>query len=100
MNSGKYAILFAATILAARKLIDLDLKPWPRTAAVSGAISKANQILEEIDVGAGRAKQIELCWPGLKGVWYLCHPHGVSSFQFGAMGVRYSYKSGRTGCSF
>jgi len=27
----KFAILFAATILAARKLNDPDLKPWPRT---------------------------------------------------------------------
>ena len=32
----KYAILFAATILAARKLSDPDLKPWPRAAATNG----------------------------------------------------------------
>jgi len=30
----KYAILFAATILAARKLNDPDLKPWPRAAVI------------------------------------------------------------------
>jgi len=45
----KYAILFAATILAARKLNDPDLKPWPRAAAIRDAISNANLILEEID---------------------------------------------------
>jgi len=45
----KYAILFAATILAARKLNDPDLKPWPRAAAIRDAVSSANQILEEID---------------------------------------------------
>ena len=45
----KFAILFAATILAARKLNDPDLKPWPRAAAIRDAISNANQILEEID---------------------------------------------------
>ena len=45
----KFAILFAATILAARKLSDPDLKPWPRTAIIRHAISSANQILEEID---------------------------------------------------
>jgi len=45
----KYAILFAATILAARKLSDPDLKLWPRAAAIRDAISSANQILEEIE---------------------------------------------------
>jgi len=45
----KFAILFAATILAARKLNDADLKPWPRAAAIRDAISNANLILEEID---------------------------------------------------
>ncbi len=45
----KYALLFAATILAARELNDPDLKPWPRAAAIRDAISNANQILEEID---------------------------------------------------
>jgi len=45
----KYAILFATTIPAARKLSDPDLKPWPRAAAMRDAISNANLILEEID---------------------------------------------------
>ena len=45
----KYAILFAATILAARKLSDPDLKLWPRAAVIWDAISSANQILEEIE---------------------------------------------------
>jgi len=56
----KYAILFAATILAARKLNDPNLKPWPRTAIIRDAISSANQILEEID-----AK-----WPSRKAKWH------------------------------
>jgi hypothetical protein len=41
----KYAILFAATILAARKLSDPELKAWPRAAAITDAIQKAEQIL-------------------------------------------------------
>jgi len=45
----KYAILFPATIPAARKLNDPDLKPWPRAAAIKDAISNVNLILEEID---------------------------------------------------
>jgi hypothetical protein len=45
----KYAILLAATILAARKLSDHDLKAWPRAAAIREAIQKAEQILEEIE---------------------------------------------------
>ncbi len=45
----KYAILFAATILAARKLSDPNLTPWPRAAAITGAIQRAEQILEMID---------------------------------------------------
>ncbi len=52
----KYAILFAATILAARKLNDPDLKPWPRAAAISDTIQKVEQILEQIDQR----------WPGEK----------------------------------
>ena len=43
-DQRKYAILFAATILAVRKLNDPDLKPWPRAAAISDAITKAEQI--------------------------------------------------------
>jgi len=54
----KYAILFAATLLAARKLSDPDLIPWPRTAIIRDAISSANQILEEIDAKC-RAEQLE-----------------------------------------
>src|SRR5215472_80873 len=49
----KFAILFAATILAARKLSDPDLKPWPRAAAIRDAINSAEQILEEIDAKCG-----------------------------------------------
>jgi len=45
----KFAILFAATILAARKLSDPDLKPWPSAVVIRDAISNANLILEEID---------------------------------------------------
>jgi hypothetical protein len=37
----KYAILFAATILAARKLSNPDLRAWPRAAAIRDAIQKA-----------------------------------------------------------
>ena len=46
----KYAILFAATILAARKLHELGDKPSPaREYAISDAISKAEQILRKIE---------------------------------------------------
>jgi hypothetical protein len=45
----KYAILFAATILAARKLNDPDIKPWGIEVAISDAIGKAQRILEKID---------------------------------------------------
>jgi hypothetical protein len=49
----KFAILFAATILAARKLADLgDLadRPCPaRDAVMRDAISKAEMILRKID---------------------------------------------------
>jgi hypothetical protein len=46
----KYAILFAATLLCARKLMELDDRPSPaRVAAVENAISNANFILEQID---------------------------------------------------
>jgi hypothetical protein len=47
----KYAILFAATLLCARKLIELDsdgLSP-ARVAAVENAISQAKFILDQID---------------------------------------------------
>lgn len=45
----KYAILFAATILAARKLNDPKTKPWGIECAISDAIGKAARILEKID---------------------------------------------------
>ena len=46
----KYAILFAATILAARKLNEIGSKPCPaRKCAISDAISKAELILRRID---------------------------------------------------
>ena len=45
----KYAILFAATILAARKLHDPESKPWGIECAISDAIKEAEHILEKID---------------------------------------------------
>ena len=46
----KYAILFAATLLCARKLMELDDRPSPaRVAAVENAISQAAFILDRID---------------------------------------------------
>lgn len=45
----KYAILFAATILAARKLNDIGNTPWANECAIHDAIQKANHILEKID---------------------------------------------------
>jgi len=49
-ESRKIAILFAATILAARKLADCDDKPSPRKiAAVQKAISDAAFLMQEID---------------------------------------------------
>jgi len=46
----KYAILFAATILAARKLNEIGVKPCPaRECAISDAISNADLILKRID---------------------------------------------------
>ena len=48
----KYAILFAATILTARKLKELGSKPCPaRECAISDAISNAELILRRIDEG-------------------------------------------------
>jgi hypothetical protein len=45
----KYALLFAATILAARKLAQYD-KPCPAIeAAISDAITMAEKILSRID---------------------------------------------------
>ena len=46
----KYAILFAATILAAQKLNELGSKPCPaRECAISDAISSAELIPKRID---------------------------------------------------
>jgi len=45
----KYAILFAATILAARKLNDSGSTPWAVNCAIVDAIAKAEQILQKID---------------------------------------------------
>ena len=46
----KYAILFAATILTARKLNETGVKPCPaRECAISDAISNAELILKRID---------------------------------------------------
>jgi len=49
-DQRKYALLFAATILAARKLHELGDKPCPsREYAISDAITKAEAILERIE---------------------------------------------------
>jgi len=46
----KYAILFAATILAARrKLNDIGSTPWAIESAIHDAIGKAERILAKID---------------------------------------------------
>ena len=46
----KHAILFAATLLCARKLMELDDRPSPaKVAAVENAISQAAFIMERID---------------------------------------------------
>jgi hypothetical protein len=46
----KYAILFAATILAARKLNEIGSRPCPaRECAIADAISNAEQILRKIE---------------------------------------------------
>ena len=46
----KYAILFAAAILAARKLNEIGVKPCPaRECAIADAVENAKRILEQID---------------------------------------------------
>jgi hypothetical protein len=45
----KHAILFSATILAARKLSEVGTTSWARECAITDAIEKANHILEKID---------------------------------------------------
>jgi hypothetical protein len=50
MDERKYAILFAATILAARKLHEIGDKPGPaRECAITDAVENARRILEKID---------------------------------------------------
>ena len=47
MDERKYAILFAATILAARKLHEIGSKPCPaRECAIADAICNAELILK------------------------------------------------------
>ncbi len=51
----KYALLFAATILAARKLHEIGSKPCPaRECAIADAISNAEQILRKIEERGSR----------------------------------------------
>jgi hypothetical protein len=46
----KYALFFAATILAARKLNEIGCKPCPaREFAIADAIGKAEAILAKIE---------------------------------------------------
>jgi hypothetical protein len=46
----KYAILYVATILAARKLNEIRDRPCPaRECAISDAVENARRILEKID---------------------------------------------------
>lgn len=46
----KYVLLFAATILAARKLHEISTKPCPaRECAISDAIVNAEQMLRRIE---------------------------------------------------
>ena len=46
----KYAILFAATILAALKLNEIGDRPCPaRECAIADAVENAKRILEKID---------------------------------------------------
>lgn len=54
----KYAILFAATILAARKLNDSGSTPWAIRCAIIDAIEKANHILEKMTNDGPLSKRI------------------------------------------
>jgi len=48
----KYAILFAATILAARKLNEIGVRSCPaRECAIADAVENAKRILDKIDEG-------------------------------------------------
>lgn len=53
----KHAILFAATILAARKLNDSGNTPWEIECAIIDAIQKAEHILEKIDARWPRSEK-------------------------------------------
>jgi hypothetical protein len=57
----KHSILFAATILAARKLNESGIKPWGIEVAISDAISKAELILEKLIL-----EKIDQRWPAEK----------------------------------
>jgi len=64
----KYAILLAASILAARKLNDIGSKPCPaRECAIADAISNAELILRRVDAGMQRAAQSPEHLRGLSG---------------------------------
>jgi hypothetical protein len=56
----KYAILFAATLLCARKLAELDYdKPSPaKVYAINTAIEKAAFIMDEIDQKRPNTKSV------------------------------------------
>ncbi len=60
----KYAILFAATILCARKLAELDSdKPSPaKVYAINTAIEKAKFILDKIDPRSSLRWRLRFPW--------------------------------------
>jgi hypothetical protein len=64
----KYAILFAATLLCARKLIELDSdRPSSaKVAAVENAISQAAFILEHIDRRYSLPRRLIVSPPGVQ----------------------------------
>jgi hypothetical protein len=49
MEDRKFAILFAATILAARKLSELEAQGLAREIIIVDAISKAEEIMRKIE---------------------------------------------------
>jgi len=50
MGSGNMQSFFAATILAARRLCEIGVKPCPaRERAIADAVENAKRILERID---------------------------------------------------
>ena len=57
----KFAILLAATILAARKLNEIGVKQCPaRECAIADAIENAKRILEKIDERLAKSERIVL----------------------------------------